>query len=177
MAVQRGSYWQEHCLSGLPSNKPDLIFLRVEVCPSKRSNIGQPLSGIEPEFDQTLPFRIGHRQKILDFLNAKWPATALIFSLNRFYEFRWILENVAVPARCSKDHFNASQIKVGRDRRYLCGQRITEARNMRGPDLGRFRRLWTSLNSRGSIRCFESRPVQSPVSGAVQMAPQSTVSE
>ena len=56
--VERCRYRDGQKLSGLARRQLDLVAIQIDLAPSERGQISEALSGVEPEFDEALPFGI-----------------------------------------------------------------------------------------------------------------------
>ena len=97
-------------LCGLSRPEADLVLTQIQVVPSQRRDISQPLSGIQSKQDQAPPFRVYDRKDALNFCDRKRTPLVVEAFANRVDKLARVLNDVAIPFRLAKQRLVAGDI-------------------------------------------------------------------
>src|SRR6266404_8188957 len=99
-------------LCGLSRPQADLVLTEIQVVPSQRRDISQPLSSIQSKQDQTPPFCVSGREYALNFCDRKRTPLVVGTFANRVDKLARVFGDVAIPLRLAKQRLDRSQVMV-----------------------------------------------------------------
>src|SRR5438552_1304754 len=89
-----GSQWRRnrnyHCPSRLATDEANFISIKIDILPSKPSEITEALAGVEAEIDQASPFITCDFKNALNLRNRKAAPTIRVAQFGDLHAGRWI---------------------------------------------------------------------------------------
>src|SRR6516162_3405026 len=104
MVFEWSGYWQLDFLARFAGFERQSASRQIDVLPSQKRQIPQPLARIEAQFDQALPFWISNGQDLADLFFSEGAPCPGGIVFDHADGFGRILKNVAVQPSCLEQH-------------------------------------------------------------------------
>ena len=149
-AQWRGNREKER-LAGLADGEANFVTAEVDLRPSEGGEISEPLTSIDAELDEALPFFVGDSEDGAQLVQGEGAALEVSAILNRLNGFCRVLEQIAIHSRGAEDPAYDLEIVIGGRGSVADKLCVTEGADLRARDVFDAAGAWGPRKSRNLL--------------------------